>query len=212
MAQIKKVAFFWLLAGWCASHAFAAGPLTWLGNFKFASEIVVTPLGGSTQGSASGASRNRQKAQSAAHVGTAPTPVMIVTEEEDGVLTPAQMGAPADNRDKARSYSRETGAGHPATLQIITDNAVDGTDSARDNLERNRNKARRYAEGASGSNTKAGTYIKVGPSTGVVGADGVVVFACEETNNIAGRIGDDTQSGNLFSVVVNGKMIKARCK
>jgi hypothetical protein len=211
MTRIKEVAFFWLLAG-CAGHVFATGPLTWLGNFKFASEIVVTPLGGSTQESASGASRNRQKAQSAAHVGTAPIPVMIVTEEEDGVLTPAQMGAPADNRDKARSYSRETGAGHPAPLRIITDNAVDGSDSARDNLERNRNKARRYAEGVSGSNTKAGTYIKVGPSTGVVGADGVVVFACEDTNNIAGRIGDDTQSGNIFSVVINGKTIKARCK
>ena len=213
MAHTPKLLILGLLA--CtAGHAGATGPLDWLGGFKLASEIVVTPWGGNTKGSSTGASTSRQKAQAAANPGAAPpsTQIVIETDDEDGVLSRPRTGAPTDNRDKARNYSRGSDAGSPATIRILTDNTAEGTDTNRDSLEKNRSKARRYAEGASDNSGKAGTFIKIGPATGVMGVDGVVMFSCDDTNNIAGRIGDDSQPGNVFAIVVNGKMIKARCK
>ena len=46
----------------------------------------------------------------------------------------------------------------------------------------------------------------------MMGADGIWVISCRANNNTAGRIGDDTRSGNIITVEVNGKLIKARCK
>jgi len=144
------------------------------------------------------------------------TTIIIVPEDEEGFLSPPTVGAPPDNRAKARDYLRGPDSGSPATVLIVPDNAPAGAETDRGNsLERNRAKARRYSDGdasGGGSVGKPGTYIKIGTSVGVVGPDGVVDFVCDETNNVAGRIGDDTQSGNVFAIVVNGKLAKARCK
>ncbi|MDP2785172.1 MAG: hypothetical protein Q8O38_11360 [Sulfurimicrobium sp.] len=216
---MKKWAFFWVLA-WCGGNAGAAEEVFWSedvfwsGGVKLAGEIVVVPSGGAAKSSAAGASESRKKARSSRNDPSAPaaTAIVIVPEEEEGVLSPSGMGAPPDNRAKARDYSRDSDSGSPATVLKLPDNAPDGTETARDSLEKNRSKARRYSEGDTGNGGKAGTYVKIGTSVGVVGSDGVVVFVCDDTNNTAGHIGDDTRSGNVFSIVINGNLVKARCK
>ena len=45
-----------------------------------------------------------------------------------------------------------------------------------------------------------------------MGKDGVIVMVCDGVNNNVGRIGDDSQSGNKFTVMVNGRPTPARCK
>ena len=212
MTCVKKWAFLWVLAG-CVGNAGAAAEGFWPEGYKLAGEIVVVPSGGAAKGGATGASESRMKARSSRNDPSVPavTTIVIVPEDEEGVLSPPEMGAPPDNRAKARGYSRGLD-GSPATVLIMPDNAPDGTGTARDSLEKNRGKARRYSEGEAGGVGKAGTYVKTGTSVGVVGSDGVVVFVCDDTNNIAGRIGDDTQSGNVFAIVINGKLAKARCK
>jgi len=212
MTCMKKWAFLWLLAGYMG-NAGAAEEVFWSESFKLAGEIVVVPSSVPTKGSATGASESARKARSSRNDPSVPavTTIVIVPEEEEGVLSPSGVGAPPDNRAKARGYSRGSDSGAPGTVLILPDNAPDGAGTTRDNLERNRGKARRYSDGETAAG-KAGTYVKIGTSVGVVGSDGVVVFVCDETNNVAGRIGEDTQSGNVFVVVINGKMAKARCK
>jgi hypothetical protein len=213
MAFMRTSAFLLMLA--CGvGNASANSLLSWFGHFKFASEIVV-PLGGAAKSSATSASESRKKARSSVNEASPPvsTTIILAPEaDEEGVLAPSRMGVPADNRAKARDYSRGLDPANAATVQILIDNTEDGSDTNQRSLEKNRNKARRYSDSVSGSGSKPGTYVKIGTSVGVVGPDGVVVFVCDDTNNIAGRIGDDTQSGNFFSVVVNGKQVKARCK
>lgn len=73
-------------------------------------------------------------------------------------------------------------------------------------------KARRYANGGDASAPKAGLFVRLGTAVGVVGADGVIVFACSDTDNIAGRVGDSVKPGSLFTVLMNGRATPARCR
>lgn len=213
----KKWLFLWVLAG-CVGNVGATEDVPWSVGVKLAGEIVVFPSGGVAKSGETGASESRKKARASRNdpSATAETAIIIVPEEEEGVLSPPGMGAPPDNRAKARSYSRGTDSGGPATVLILPDNLSEGAETARDSLEKTRSKARRYSDGETGgrvgNGAKAGAFVKIGTSVGVVGSDGVVVFVCDDTNNTAGHIGDDTQSGNVFSIVVNGKLTKARCK
>ena len=214
---MNKWGFLWVLAGY-GGIVGAAEEALWPESGKLAGEIIVAPSGGAAKSSAAGASESRMKARSSRSDPSAPavTTIIIVPEDEEGFLSPPTVGAPPDNRAKARDYLRGPDSGSPATVLIVPDNAPAGAETDRGNsLERNRAKARRYSDGdasGGGSVGKPGTYIKIGTSVGVVGPDGVVDFVCDETNNVAGRIGDDTQSGNVFAIVVNGKLAKARCK
>ena len=213
MVFMKKSTFLLLLI-WFVGNANAAGMLSWVGPFKWLSEIVV-PWAGATKSSATSASESRRKARASANDAVPPvlTTIVVVPEaEEEGVLSPSRMSTPSDNRTKARDYSRGVDPANATTVQILIDNTVSGVETNQSNLEKNLNKARQYSEGASNTGGKSGTRLKVGTSVGVVGADGVVVVVCDDTNNTAGHIGDDTQSGNIFSIVINGKLSKARCK
>lgn len=213
MARMKEWIFLWMLAG-CGGNAGAATEVFWPEGVKLAGEIVVAPSGGAAKNNATSASESRMKARATRNDSSAPatTTIVIVPEEEEGVLSPSGMSAPPDNRTKARGYSRGTDSGNPATVLILPENTSDGAGTARESLEKNRSKAHRYSEGEASGSGRTGTYVKIGTSVGIVGSDGVVVFACDETNNIAGRIGDDTQPGNVFFVIINGKQAKARCK
>ena len=210
---MRKNTFLFMLV-WFVGNANATGVLSWVGPFKWVSEIVV-PWGGSTKSSSTSASESRRKARASANDATAPTLTTIVVvpdAEEDGVLSPSRMSSPSDNRTKARDYSHGVDPVNAAAVQILIENAPNGVDTNQSNLEKNRNKARQYSEGVSSGGGKPGTHVKIGTSAGVVGADGVVVVVCDDTSNTAGRIGDDTQSGNIFAVVINGKLAKARCR
>lgn len=200
-------------AGSVAAAGGSWWPMGWKG-WKFSSEIIV-PVGGATRGTASSASEARKKARASVVEPAPPLPATIIAEpveEEDGVLSRPSRGMPTDNRARALDYSRGLDPDRPAVIVVPGEPAPGSMESTREGVERNLGRARQYSEGATGSGAKAGTYVKIGTAVGVVGKDGVVVMVCDETNNTAGRIGDDTQSGNMFNVVINGKVAKARCK
>ena len=184
----------------------------WSEGFKLAGEIVVVPSGSAEKSTATGASESRKKARSIRTPAVSATQTnIIVPEEEEGVLAPSGVAAPVDNRSKARDYSRGTDSTNSTTILVLPDGS--NAETARENsLERNMNKARRYSDDGSGRKGQKGTFIKIGTAVGVMGSDGVVVYVCDDTNNAAGRIGDDTQAGNVFTVMVGGKPVKARCK
>jgi hypothetical protein len=207
----------WLIPGlfaWFSGQACAVMPSFWSSGFRVLSEIIV-PLGGSSKGSSSSnASEPRKKARAALEKTENPTVegVIVELEEPEGILSRARVGVPTDNRAKALNYLNGSEGGRVQMVRPPIEAAPGTIEATRSNLERNRDKAHRYSEDGSSAAGKTGTFVKIGTEVGVVGSDGVIVVTCESTNNTAGRIGDDTQSGNYFSVVVNGKLAKARCK
>ena len=108
---------------------------------------------------------------------------VIIVPAEDSYMTPGRTSIPPDNRSKAR-----------------------------ESVSRNLSKARRYGQDQQDESTNKGKFTQIGTTIGVVGKDGVMLIVCDGVNNNAGRIGDDTQSGNVFSIIINGKTTMARCK
>lgn len=208
----------WLIPGllaWFSGNACAVTmPSFWSSGIRILGEIIV-PLGGNSKGSSSSnASESRKKARAAVDkADNQPIEGVIVeAEEPEGILSRARVGVPTDNRAKALNYSNGGDGGRLPTIRSPMDAAPGSIEASRANLERNRERAQRYSDGAVSAAGKTGTFVKIGTEVGVVDAEGVIVVTCDATNNTAGRIGDDTQSGNFFSVVVNGKLAKARCK
>lgn len=203
----------------CAGNAFAAEDTYWPEEFRLAGEIIISPRpSGATSKSGSGASDNRDKARSYQQ-GTAQTPsIIIISEDDESGLFLREGGTPQDNRSKAREYLRDPETGRPTTIMIIPDQKIDGKDTNQNSLDRNRSKARRYSDGDTagaegvGKNTgRAASYLRDQVSSGVVGPDGVLVVVCTGADNAAGYIGELT-SGSVFTLMINGKAVKARCK
>ncbi|OGQ88201.1 MAG: hypothetical protein A2512_02555 [Deltaproteobacteria bacterium RIFOXYD12_FULL_56_24] len=144
---------------------------------------------------------------------TSPPSIVIIPDwEDEGILSPRVLEMPQDNRSKARDYirNRDPRQGLPT---IIIPPAGSRTNPTRDAAEKQRNKARSYLDGWDGAaGIKPGTSIQIGTTVGVAGKDGVIVFDCSTISNVAGRIGDDLQSGNEFIVVINRKNYRARCR
>ena len=184
-----------------------------LGSVQFAGQIILAEPANDKKIERLGASESRKKAISSLDEVTPPAAtIIIVPEEEQGVLSPSGGSAPPDNRKRAKNYLLDSETGKVPSVPRSSEGTSIGVDTPPNAAERSANKARRYLDGSSASGVKPGTTIKSGSAVGVVGTDGVVVFACDDTNNIAGRIGDDSQSGNLLTIELNGKLVKARCK
>lgn len=178
-----------------------------------AGEIFISPGPDSqNKNSADNATDNRIKAQAYTNPEVQTPSTIIVVPPEEGLLAPPTLGRPPDNRSKARNFIKDSRNSATDPTVIFLDTAPKGGEPARVNLEKNLNKARGYADGGSSAGVKPGTYVRYGTAVGVVAADGVIVFSCEQISNAAGRIGDDTQSGNSFTLSVNNKLHPARCK
>jgi hypothetical protein len=133
---------------------------------------------------------------------SASTIIIIPENSDQGVLTPGRSGAPnsaQSNRLKARKYqqngAQSTDSGILAIELPEDETTLQG--QARDNRKR----ASNYAKGDLKSIL-----------TGKVGADGIPIVVCKGVNNQAGRIGDDIESGSVFSIVQNGRSVKVRCQ
>lgn len=213
------VAVLILLAG----NTFAAEETPWPEELRIAGEIIISPKQNTTTSNAgSGSSNNREKARSYQKKGAAQIPSIVIVpeeQEEEGILSPRGESAPSDNRSKAREYLRDPETETPASILVIPNQETDSKESNLNNLERNRNKARKYstgetagAEGIGKNSGKAADYLRDRTLTGVVGTDGVLVVICAGADNASGFIGDTTASGSVFTIMINGKAVKARCK
>lgn len=194
----------------------ACGGLALAGLVGAGEIVIAAPPGSVGKTSVSNATDNRIKAQAYSqtqtNVDNAVTPTTIILVPDAGLFEPAQTGRPPDNRSKARNYLKDPNSNSTDPTVILLERAPKNSEPSRANLEKNMNKARSYADGGSATGSKPGTYVRYGTAVGVVAADGVIVFACDQITNSAGRIGDDSQSGNLFTLSLNNKLLQARCK
>lgn len=197
----------------------AAFELPFWNSFKrFRSEIILPQSEPSKSRSSVNARNTRTKAQRyiaeetdatppAPADGTLPPP----DERGEAAMFPRAPSAASESRLRARDRMNGTQSG--VVMQLAPVSAEPGSAEARhENVTRNIEKAQGYSGGGSARGGKAGTFISLGTAVGVPGPDGVLVVSCDATNNAAGRIGSDEAPGNAFDVVVNGKLVRARCK
>lgn len=185
----------------CAGGAGATEEVFWPQGYKLAGEIIVAPAPSSGKSSSEAATANRERARSYNKPDGTPAPgttVIIVPEEEDGLLSPRGGESLPSNRAKAREY--QSGSDSRSQPQILI---VPGRDPA---------KVEPSHERAEANRSKARSYMKGETPVGVAGADGLPVVNCRDVDSVSGRIGDDTRSGGVISVFQNGRQVKVRCK
>lgn len=166
-------------------------------SFKLAGEIIMVPAG--KTGSET-ATENREKARAYRSDATATpgTTVVIVPEDEEGVLSPRGGASLPTNRAKAREYRESTDAPGRPQIFVLPGHDPAKPETTRERLEVNRSKAQSYMKGET--------------PVGKVGPDGLLVVNCLDAGSVSGRIGDDTYSGSVISVFQNGRQVKVRCK
>ena len=184
----------------CAMNVGASDSAYWQEGFRLAGEIIVSPSrdGGSGSAAAPSAS-NRDKARS--YRQDAPpsgTTVIIMPDEDEGMLAPrGGESLPSDRRSRAREYRETPDAPPPGQVIILPDQMLEdrALTPREQTLKSNRSKARSYMKGES-----------------PVGADGLPWVDCRDVGSTTGRIGDDTQSGSVITIIQNNKQVKVRCR
>lgn len=196
----KKMSLIALML--CAGSAGAAEEIFWPKDYRLAGEIIVTPSRSSGKSSSAAAADNRERARAYKADGTpAPeTTVIIVPEDEEGLLSPRGGTSLPANRAKAREYQSGSGSDsrNQPQILILPERDPSKVETTRERLEDHRSKARSYMKGET--------------PVGMVGTDGLMVVNCRDVDSVSGRIGDDTQSGGIISIFQNGKQVKVRCK
>jgi hypothetical protein len=187
-----KILLIGVVSVLCAGSAMAKSVWGVSHGARLLSEIVLsagevlTNKPSSSRSTSEAATESRNRAREAIADAALPNDeiaTIIIAPDEDSSMTPGRSSVPPDNRSKAS-----------------------------ENVSRNLNKARRYAQDQQDGPTNKCKFAQFGTTTGVLGKDGVMLIVCDGVNNNAGRIGDDSQSGNVFSIIINGKTTMARCK
>jgi hypothetical protein len=157
--------------------------------------IVIDAKAGSKPQSKEADNTGRVKADSRREVGlTLPASAVIMNVEDEEGFFP-QHGDDSLLEGKARE-SRESAKGRVTNGVAVPDSEMSSSEMA-------------VHEGASGNVSKARAYMKNSTSQRVAE---LPVVSCDNVNNVTGRIGDDSQSGSIITILVNGKQVKARCK
>ncbi len=158
----------------------------------------------SVSSSGSEASRQREAARDY-RKGQVATEVLVLPEvvDEEGLLSPREeVDFAEDNVDRARA-ARQGGSGQGSGVSVL------GNDSGRVVTDESPS-----AQSARKNREKATAYRK-GGTTGamaVSGNDALPVVDCSNVENVAGRIGDDTQSGSVIMLMQGRNQIKVRCR
>ncbi|MCK9283912.1 MAG: hypothetical protein M0P39_06475 [Rhodocyclaceae bacterium] len=143
----------------------------------------------------------RKEKESAGHESS--TIIILPQDEDEGLLSPERSaaGRAMDNRARAKEYRRSAEpAGEGQIIVIPPAGSGADVESAHERARENRLRARDYSKGDRGS-----------PSAHI-GVDGLPIIACKDTDNVAGRIGDDNLSGSVVTIFRDGKPIKVRCQ
>ncbi len=182
----------------CAMNAGASDGAYWQEGFRLAGEIILAPSRDVGDDSAAASASSRDKARS--YRQDAPpsgTTVIILPDEDEGMLAPrGGESLPSDRRSRAREYrAPDAPASGQAIIlpdQILEDRVLTPREQTQ---KTNRSKARSYLKGES-----------------PVGADGLPLVDCRDVGSTTGRIGDDTQSGSVITIIQNNKQVKVRCR
>lgn len=174
-----------------------------------AGEIVILPSGNETATSEREATRLRESAR-AERKGQSPVEtesVLIIPEEDAGILSPRYNSSAAENSDRARAYRKESNGS--AVITIVPLANVPGapaSSSASQHARSNRERAIEYRKGE--------RTLTLGSANGgnVISTDGLPVIDCQSAENVSGRIGDDTRSGNVIILIQDRQQVKVRCR
>lgn len=172
-----------------------------LTGVAWSGEIILAPQK-ADGGTSAGEQRARAKSYRKEQV-EAGSDVLLIPEnmvEEDGMLSPrgGVESSATENRLRAKVL-RQSDDGHPVPSVILPGVVGDGGEVAQDRARANRFKARAYREHGQSAMEN-------------VGSDGIPLVLCTNTESVAGRIGDDVQSGSLIYIIRDGKPVKARCR
>lgn len=165
MAQIgKELSFVALIL--CAGGAAGAEGMFWSPGYTLAGEIIVTPARSSDKSSAEAATDNREKARAYKSDGvSAPgAKVILVPEDEDGLLTPRGGDSLPANRARAREYQKGPDTQSQPQVLIVPGRDPARVETPREHVEANRAKASSYMKGE----TPAGTMGIDGLPVGVI--------------------------------------------
>jgi hypothetical protein len=183
-------------------NAQAANGEYWPEGFLLAGEIIVSPArdegGASTASSASNRDKARTYRQDAPSSGT--TAIILPDDDDEGGMLAPRGGEslPSDRRSRAREYRESPDdAAMPGQVIILPDQILDDRPLGprEQTLKSNRSKARSYMKGEA-----------------TVGSDGLPLVDCRDVGSTSGRIGDDTQSGSVITIIQNNKQVKVRCR
>ncbi len=178
-----------------------------------AGEIILGPVkaGGSNAQSAvdakSSASRQKRAARDyRKEQDTAAPELVVVPEEESGILSPRQVPSGSDaseNVTRARAARQGDTGG---TVVLPSSIGGDGVPHAEESAaaasaRRNRAKASEYRTGDRG-----------GTGVAIKGSDGLPTVDCSNVDNVSGRIGDDTRSGSVITLIQGSNQVKVRCR
>lgn len=149
------------------------------------------------------ASRQKKAARDYRKEQTTAPEIVVIQEDEGGVLSPRQAPSGAsENAARARTERQGDSSGNvvlpPAGLPDAT--LLPDETSATQSARRNRAKALEYRKGERGS----GVAIK--------GNDGLPIVDCSNVENVSGRIGDDTRSGSVITLIQGSNQVKVRCR
>lgn len=168
-----------------------------------AGEIILVPPKGEGASSDSEASRQRESAREYRKGQTAQPAVIVVPEDEGGVMSPRHsINGAAENAARARAARQGDSGGSIVTPSVVLPDAppaVVETPSAQ-SAKRNRARAIEYRRGEQHSAVVA------------KGGDGLPIVDCSNVDNVAGRIGDDTRSGSVVILIQDRNQVKVRCR
>lgn len=212
MTRIKMVSLSWLVAssftlGCTVALAgdleekhpdtmLLAGEII-LGPVKAGNVVSSPPVGEANAGRSRKAARDYRKEQVPAQE------IVVVPADEEGVLSPRQAPSGAsENAARARA-TRQGDAGSAVVLPPagISDGAPHADETpAATSARRNRAKASEYRTGDRGT------------SVAIKGSDNLPIVDCANAENVSGRIGDDTRSGSVITLIQGSNQIKVRCR
>lgn len=177
-----------------------------------AGEIILGPVkaGGSNAQSAvdakSSASRQKKAARDyRKEQDTAAPELLVVPEEEAGILSPRQApsgSGASENAARARA-ARQEESGNTVVLPSTGGDAVPHAEesAAATSARRNRAKAAEYR-----------TNDRGGSGVAIKGNSSLPIVDCSNVDNVSGRIGDDTRSGSVITLIQGSNQVKVRCR
>lgn len=182
---------------WLALVSITMAGWAWSGEIILAPSKEDRTVSSPKAGEQRARAKSYRKDQPEAGTEIIPLPEELLTEE--GMLSPrgGVESSASENRFRAKVI-RQGDEGYPATTVVIPGTSGE-SETVQERSRSNRLKARAYREhGQSAMDS--------------VGSDGIPLVLCTSAESVAGRIGDDVQSGSLIYIIRDGKPVKARCR
>ena len=178
---------------------------SWLAMAGAQAELIIGPEPPTPGESAkSKAQQQREKAE-AIYQGHAPNIIIDMDEETEGILSP-RGGAPAQERAFEQRWRARIlkDSPKPVAPELPLGPVSPELQNARDKAAQLRGRARSMYY------TGTGNWQDLDLSQR--DKDGLPLVHCHSTDNVSGRIGDDTVSGSVVILNRNGQQIKVRCR